>query len=159
MPDLPSITERALTQLKEDIAQLRRGDGPRPKPHKLVMLLSVVELADRGLVPPNRIYYDATLKTIFENYFILIADDHDWCQPGLPYFHLRTAPFWSLKAKQGMEAHLAQLKKVGGGDQRILEHIEYAYLADYALGVVVDTDARRELRHYLSILINPLANK
>lgn len=145
-------------QLKDDITELKRGDGVRPKPHKLVMLLSVVELADRGLIPPNRIYYDPILKTIFANYFVLIADEHDWCQPGLPYFHLRSAPFWFLQAKEGQEVELAQMKKPGGGDRKITETIAYAYLSDYAFGVFADPDARRDLRIFLSSLINPYAN-
>ncbi|GAB4407253.1 MAG: hypothetical protein Kow00106_00020 [Anaerolineae bacterium] len=151
MSDLPS-----LGQIKEEIETLRRGSkGGYKRPHKLVLLLSIIELADRGLLQENKIYLEEPLITIFENYFNLVRKKDDWCQPGPPFFHLRSSGFWFHRIKPGREKHYAALTTTGGGLQTIRDNIDYVYLRDDFFRAIQNPDSRRELRLFITSLLNP----
>ena len=154
MSDLPSLTP-ALESFKQEILELRRGkQGEHQRPHKLVMLLSMLELVDRGLLHENKIYLSAPLIDIFEKIFDLVKRKNDLCQPGPPFFHLRSSGFWFHKVRSGREKDYEKLTTTGGGLQMIEEHIEYAYLREDVFRLIQNPISRKELRIFLSGLLN-----
>lgn len=151
MSDLPS-----LDAIKVEIQEMKRGSKEGyQRPHKLVMLLSVIELADRELLTENKIYLEEPLITIFENYFNLIRKKDDWCQPGPPFFHLRSSGFWFHKIKLGREKDYAVLTTTGGGLGLVRKNIDYAYLREDVFRAIQDIGARYELRVLITSLLNP----
>lgn len=154
MPDLPSISS-GLDQLKQDIVQLKRGkQRGHYRPHKLVMLLAVIDLAERGLLKENKIFLSDPLLRTFENIFLLVKRKDDLCQPGPPFFHLRSSGFWFHKVRPGREESYSKLTTTGGGLQMIDQYIEYAYLRDDVYTLIQDPASRRELRLLVSRLLN-----
>lgn len=154
MSDLPSVNS-ALEKLKQELEDLKRGkQGNHYRPHKLVMLLSVIELADRGLLPENKIYLSPHLLSIFENLFVLVKRKNDLCQPGPPFFHLRTSGFWFHKIRPERAEYYSKLTTTGGGLQLVEQNIEYAYLRDDVYGLVMDSSSRKALRLIISELLN-----
>jgi hypothetical protein len=150
----------SLDRVTAETLALRRGmQAGRPKPHKLAMLLAVLDLADKGLIRDNRIYYGLPLLTRFRRYFAMVAEDGDWCQPGPPFFHLRSSGFWKHKVKAGCEQAYASLTTSGGGSKRILDTIEYAYLADYAFAAFSDRNARHTLRQTIASMLPPVVRQ
>ncbi|MEJ5223074.1 MAG: hypothetical protein WHV44_01370 [Anaerolineales bacterium] len=100
MSHLPSLTD-SLARLKQEVANLRRGkQGAHSRPHKLVMLLSVIELADRKMLTKNKIYLSPQLLAIFENFFVLVKRKNDLCQPGSPFFTYVRRVFGFIKCAQ-----------------------------------------------------------
>lgn len=82
MPDLPPVVSDATEWFIAQIGQMRRGRGAsKAKPHKLVMLLAVLDLASDGLLSENKIYFAEPLLTRFDKYFALAKDNGDWNQP------------------------------------------------------------------------------
>lgn len=147
--------EGSLQRIKAEILAMRRGGGEgHKKPHKLIMLLAVIDLADDGLMNENKIFFDGNLLRHFENYFRLVASSEDWCQPGPPFFHLRTSSFWHHHVKPGKEQAYAKLKTSGGGAKRIVDNIEYAYLSEDAYEIIRDPESRQQLRELISLLLN-----
>lgn len=115
MSDLPSLTP-SLEIFKQEIIKLRRGkQGEHLRPHKLVMLLSVIELVDRGLLMENKIHLSAPLITIFEDIFVLVKRKNDLCQPDPPFFHLRSSGFWFHKICPERKKDYEKLTTTGGG--------------------------------------------
>ena len=123
------------------------------KPHKLLMLLAVVRLTDEGGLQENKIYFDGLLQRYFEDQYRTYAEKDDWCQPGPPFFHLRSSVFWHHKIKSGRDSEYSELTSSGGGSKRITENIEYAYLSEDAYAVFCNDDARYQLREFLVTLI------
>lgn len=154
MSDLSSLNT-PIERFKQEVIGLRRGKlGKHYRPHKLVMLLSVIELAERGLLPENKIYLAEPLFSIFEGIFLLVKKKDDLCQPGPPFFHLRTSGFWFHKVRPEREKAYSKLTTTGGGLQMIDEHIEYAYLRDDVYDLVTNSISRRDLRLFISELLN-----
>lgn len=154
MQNLQSI-EETLQKLKAEISEIKRGSrGGHQRPHKFVMLLAVIEMTERGLLAENKIYLQNPLIAIFESLFSLARRKDDLCQPGPPFFHLRSSGFWFHKVKPSKEDAYARLKSPGGGMQIILDHVEYAYLRDDWFQALSQPKVRKELRSYIADLLN-----
>lgn len=154
MSNLPPLIP-TLEKFKQEIIKLKRGkQGGHQRPHKLVMLLSVLELVDRGLLHENKIYLSAPLINIFENTFVFVKRKNDLCQPGPPFFHLRSSGFWFHKIRTEREKDYAKLTTTGGGLQMIEEHIEYAYLREDIFSLIQNLAYRKELHVFISSLLN-----
>ncbi|GIV17514.1 MAG: hypothetical protein KatS3mg022_2949 [Armatimonadota bacterium] len=88
----------SLCRAIEALHKLRRyGRKGAPKPHKVVLLLAVVDLYEDGLIFDNRIYLNRELERRSRFYFRMVAGARDWCQIGPPFYHLRTSDFWFHK--------------------------------------------------------------
>ncbi len=73
----------------------------KKSPHKVCMLLSVMDLIAAGHISSNRIEFNQPLKDRFSFYFNNLAQDNDRNTPENPYFHLRSEGFWHLHYKDG----------------------------------------------------------
>lgn len=154
MSDLPSLIESVIEKLKFEIKNLRLGGkGDSLKPHKLIMLLAIIDMANAGFLSENKIYFEEPLLGYFEKNFRLFSNQNDWCQPAPPYFHLRSSNFWFHKPKTGQETVYKSLKTSGGGSKRILENIEYAYLSESAYKIFLNRDARQEIKKFIITII------
>lgn len=69
----------------------------RPRPHKAVMLLAVLALADNGQLIENRINYEPELLELFKRFFAVVQGPTDQCTPWNPFFFLRSERFWPKK--------------------------------------------------------------
>lgn len=118
------------------------------------MLLAVIDLVDRGILKENRIFLSDPLLRTFENIFLLVKRKDGLCQPGPPFFHLRSSGFWFHKVRPGREEGYLKLTTTGGGLQIIDHYIEYAYVRDDIYELIQDPASRRELRLLISRLLN-----
>lgn len=70
-------------------------------PHKAIMLLSIIDLVETGVIKSNHILYTQQLDSQFYNNwtrYIAFMDGHS-AHSAVPFFHLAYEPFWSLKLK------------------------------------------------------------
>lgn len=145
---------QSLEKLKLEIGTLRRGSkAGHSRPHKLAMLLAVLDMIDASGKFDNRIAFDANLIQHFELQFNLYKTKDDLCQPAPPFFHLRSSSFWKHKVTPGKEAVYAKTSTSGGGRKRIDDLIEYAYIAETALPVFVEKTTRAELRRHIEKIL------
>lgn len=123
----------ALTRLNVN----RRGG--RFSPHKPVMMLAVLDLALADRTSDNRIQLDPPLLERYRAYWDVVADEGDQPNPYLPFFHLRSEPFWHLHPSSGNQKILDALRSMGGIAQaRSL--IEYASLEGSVWQALQDPD-------------------
>ncbi len=97
----------------------------------------------------NRIYFDPGLIELFRDYFDAVAKEDDWAQPGPPFFHLRSSPFWHLHPRSGREAEYAALTTSGGGSRRIVDNVAYAYLSHEIYLLLLDEVHRESIRDFI----------
>ncbi len=114
-------------------------------PHKPVMLLAVLELAETGLLKENKIYYSQHLLDLFRSFFQAVKKSGDACNPYFPFFHLRSEAFWYLKPIPGKEAVVEALSTVRGPSQ-VTDNIEYACLDEDLFSLIQQDSERAILR-------------
>jgi len=97
------------------------------RPHKVAMLLAVIELIETGIILNNQIYYSEPLKQAYKNIFRQLSKSNDTNNPNYPFYHLKSSAFWHLKTKNDAFFHSLPSSQSLSGKQ-ISENIEFAYL-------------------------------
>lgn len=81
-------------------------------PHKPILILSLIQLIAKGVITSNRIFITAELMLAFkQNWNQLVQTGHTR-NFSLPFFHLRSEPFWYLIAKPGKEIETTSSKSI-----------------------------------------------
>ncbi|WP_105901906.1 HNH endonuclease [Vibrio gangliei] len=79
------------------------SSGGRKSPHKVCMLLAVMDLIQAGHISENKIEFNSALKDRFTHYFDTLAHTSDKNTPANPYFYLRSEGFWHLAYNLGFD--------------------------------------------------------
>ncbi|HEV2455632.1 MAG TPA: HNH endonuclease [Verrucomicrobiae bacterium] len=86
----------------ERLYNLRRDKtGSHERPHKPVLLLSIIDLLDRGVLTRNEAPLDDELIRTFKRYFEVVRKHNDKPTIENPYFHLCGDNFWRLVPAPG----------------------------------------------------------
>ena len=86
----------------QDLNTLRQNG--HNKPHKVCLLLAVMDLISIGVIAENRIELNEALKHSFTGHFQRLKAGNDADTPENPFFHLRTDGFWHLHYRPGVDA-------------------------------------------------------
>lgn len=120
--------------------------GGRYSPHKICMLLAVLDLVRSGALTENRIDHSPALLDRFRAYFDAVRAPDDHLKQNYPFFHLRRLlqgcrpSFWHLKAKPGRDAVLRSMRSARS-PKDIEENTDFAYLDDELFGFLQDPAA------------------
>jgi putative restriction endonuclease len=120
----------------------------RPRPHKAVMLLSVMSLLEQGQFSDGRILYSPELLEVFGRFFELVRAGNDKRTPFNPFFYLKSEGFWHLHAQPGKEAILSATHSIRGAGQ-LLELVSHASLDQELMALIAGRVSREVLRETL----------
>lgn len=125
----------------------------RVSPHKVCMLLAVLDQIANQKIPCNRIFFDDSLRKGFSHYFNMYRTEGDRDNPHLPFFHLRSEGFWFHHPKPGRAADYQRLVTVSGLGE-INNNISYAYLDEVLFQLLQNQVAREYLKASLLESLN-----
>nr|WP_294901080.1 HNH endonuclease [uncultured Pedobacter sp.] len=109
--------QQYLNKYLKALSHLKRGNTPMGiAPHKPVLLISIIELIEKGIITENKVYINADLVGTFkENWQLLVNTLHqaDFTQP---FYYLQSdkaggEPFWFLVPYPGCQIN-AHIKSV-----------------------------------------------
>jgi putative restriction endonuclease len=130
---------------KEKFAKLRVNVAHgRASPHKICMLLSLLDIARSGKLKQNRIEYDVSLLDRYQQYFNAVKTPNDHANPYFPFFHLsgrlsdNSPSFWHINPVPGREAVLDGMT-TATTHKAILDNVSYASL-DEEMFSLLQTD-------------------
>ena len=120
----------------------------RKSPHKVCMLLAVMDLIQAGKIHSARIDLDDVLKERFTHYFNQLRQGNDSDKPELPFFHLRSEGFWQLTCQDGYSA--ASIERYS---KKAVSHATIDQeLFDYMKSSIVSNDLKIALTENLTNL-------
>lgn len=144
------MTDATLLKYAKAFARLKRGGTKYGlAPHKPILLLSIIELIEKGTVTDNQILVDANLVGTFkENWLLLVNTPHqeDFTQPFYYLQNERVAGegYWFLQAMPSCQIN-AHIKSVS-----VLANVcQYGYLATDLWLLLNDPVKRNDLRQVL----------
>ena len=124
------------------------ANGGRKSPHKVCMLLAVMDLIQAGKIHSNRIELDKVLRERFTHYFEQFRQGNDSDKPELPFFHLHSEGFWQLIYQTGYSA--ANVERYS---QKAVSHATIDQeLFDYMKSLIVSNDLKIALTENLTNL-------
>lgn len=110
----------------------RNKSGDRERPHKICMLLAVLDLAKAGGLEENKIYLNPELVERYTGFFKVASMTDERPNPHYPFFYLRgklannEPSFWHLHPIKGRESVIQLLEVRKASD--VSNNIEYASL-------------------------------
>ncbi|MGY4878175.1 DUF3883 domain-containing protein [Vreelandella aquamarina] len=122
--------------------RLHAAKGSR-SPHKVAMLLAVIDLMANGELSENRVDFDNTLRQRYQTHFDCLASASSKLNPHHPFFHLRSEGFWHHQLLPGQRDNYHRLTTATSPGV-LNAHVAYAYL-DEALFELLGNQFAREL--------------
>lgn len=124
--------------------------GGQRAPHKAIMLLSVIDLIETGVITSNRIYYTKQLDSQFHhNWVRYVAYLEGYsARSATPFFHMSYEPFWSLRLSEACsktEKELAEARIYMNTD-KMNEAIDYAIIDKELFDILQDCCVRAKFR-------------
>src|SRR5690554_2214347 len=136
-----------LTYYIKSLTSLKRGSTRYGlAPHKPVLLLTFLEMAQRGMLDGNRVTMTADLVGLFqENWRLLVTSLHqaDFTQP---FYYLQNDKvqgkgFWYLVPQKGMSIH-GHIKSIS----TLISHLDYGYFEPNLYQLMCDPYTNQLLR-------------
>ena len=121
------MEDKLLRKIIHSITHLRRDYKNGGAPHKPILVLSIIALYEKDLVKGCKIFLTPELVSIFKKIWNDLVITKHICNITLPFYHLKTAPFWKLISNFGYEAIInskIQLK----GFKNLNDAVNYALL-------------------------------
>lgn len=145
--------------LQKYVEKMKRLNTSRgTAPHKPLLLLSVIELIERGQIYENKIYCSIDLENTLTKYWTTVPD---WkFNIALPFSRLKNDKFWHLHANVGYEEELRNTKRIDS-TFRLRKLIAYASLNDTLFFLLTNPQHREVIRqtiidHYFPDLKNEI---
>ena len=118
-------------------------------PHKAIMLLSVIDLVEYGVITSNKIEFSERLEKQFQHNWSRYIGLSNVFQPrvGTPFWHLHYEPFWKLVPYEGGDEAIAmwlQGNPYSPGTTR--KHIRYAEVDQDLFNLLQDETNRAKSR-------------
>lgn len=125
--------------------------GGHISPHKVCLLLAVIDLIEDGVINKNKIFFNDQLKGRFTRHFEYLKQENDRDEPFQPFFYLNSEGFWHHKTKNGKEDEYNRRNKdrKAGSESIVNRLIDYAYFDDQLFTHLQDNKDRNELRRAL----------
>jgi putative restriction endonuclease len=135
----------------ERLYNLRRDkSGSHERPHKPALLLSIIDLLDRGVITRNEVPLSDELVATFKPYFAVVRREND--QPTIqnPFFHLCGDKFWRLVPAPG-ERQIYQEGATSGAPSvaELRRRVAYGKFDEGMWQLLSEPVARHQLREAL----------
>jgi len=112
------------------------------------MLLAVMDLIEQGALTTNEIQFNEALLDKFSHHMEMMGSEGDRVSPHLPFYHLRTEPFWHHKVLAGKESVYQGLVQANS-QSRVKEAIAFAYLDEELFDYLRYSVTREQLKGVL----------
>lgn len=129
--------------------KLRRAPNLGGAPHKPIMLLSIIDSYDAGLITSERIYITAELMAYFKSNWCAYVKTLHTMNFSLPFFHMRNEPFWELITKRGYDLELSSKHSIKSFNA-LVTATEYAKIDIELMFLLMNRESRNLLK--LSII-------
>lgn len=135
---------------EEEFRNLRpnRSHG-HTRPHKMIMLLSVIDLIEQGVITENKIYYSNSLTTTFTKHFNLLKKGNDDDTSFNPFYYLRSSGFWHHQIYESKSEQYNALKSSISAN-KVKDAINYVYLDPELFELLKSEIARDCLKNALA---------
>lgn len=144
-------------------SKLRRDSKNGGAPHKPILLLSIIELVQKGEIINNRIEITPELVLKFKNNWSKLVTTNHHANFALPFFHMKSEPFWKLVTKTGMILPISSSNSVKSFNS-LKESIAFAEIDNELFLFMVDPISSAVIKEnllekYFSETKNELQNK
>jgi putative restriction endonuclease len=107
--------------------------------HQPILLLSIIDLIDQGVITENRIYVSDDLVKTFDKYWDVLGPDSQRRGLHYPFWHLESRGFWHNTLKSEFNGAKPNTNNT------LRKAVEYASLDDELFNILQEPNSRAEL--------------
>ncbi len=116
-----------------------------PRPHKPVLLLAVLELAENDQLSTNAVRLEPALFEYFADYWTAVSGDVP-SRIEYPFWYMKSEPFWTFVPLPGQEEAVRAKGSQPVSGKWLHEHIAFARLDPILFEALGDTTVRDRIR-------------
>ncbi len=126
-------------------------------PHKPILLLSVIDLVERGVITSNHIEFSEALERQFAQNWTRYVGDSLLFQSKIatPFWHLQNEPFWRLISCNGVEMTKENIVGSMYSVNNLRKQVKYAEIDSELFELLQDYDDREKIK---GLLLNTYLN-
>ncbi len=152
---LTMTADETAKQWLEKMATLRVDPARGVAPHKPLLLLVVLDMADEGKLQGSILHRDGDLAFRFSSYWTIVANRRR-TRPDvrLPFYHLKTSGVWQLFDAAGNPAEYRESAVLAHINVNFLHCLNDAEFRNLARRVLISKYFEPEERRFLYSLVN-----
>lgn len=128
---------------------LRRDNKKGGAPHKPILLLSIIEAYEEGIIKDNRVFIKPELVQNFKRIWAELVDTGHHPIFALPFYHMKSESFWELSPNIGYEKVIASRASLYGSFNTLNEVINHAKIENELKILLLDEKTRILLKYTL----------
>lgn len=113
-------------------------------PHKPFLLLSILDRIEQGAIQDNKVELTQDLTDTFFTYWNAIMGENKITTIALPFFHMKSEPFWELRYRKGKSKYKSS-PSLGG----LQDRVEFAVIEPALFDKMMNAVDRERIRHLL----------
>ncbi len=139
------MTDKEKRQKKYGLTRDHKNGGA---PHKPILLLAIMQAVEEEVITSPQVYITPELVLLFKQMWVkLVTSKHD-CRFPLPFYHLRSEPFWVLTPNIGCEVWI-ESKSAMRNFGSLNTAVAYALMDKELFQLFQKEESRELLRTYL----------
>ncbi|MFR9627451.1 MAG: hypothetical protein SNJ31_06870 [Rikenellaceae bacterium] len=117
-------------------------------PHKPILLLSIIDLIERGLLINNQIQLSEALEKQFKHNWSRYVGDSILFQPKIatPYWHMSGESFWKLVSQNGEELTKENFQGSPYSSTNLRKQVKYAEIEQELFDLLQKENVRADFR-------------
>ncbi|MFQ3636994.1 MAG: HNH endonuclease [Cyanobacteriota bacterium] len=145
-----NLTDQNLNYYIKRFTSLRIDKAHGQAPYQPLLLLSLIELVEQGLISENRFTISPEMISIFIKYRDCLSTDSHRANPAQPFYHMSRPDkaFWHLVPIPGHEKVLSSGGKLNTL-KKLRENVLYGYFDDELFNLLQIPDCRNSLTYAL----------
>lgn len=142
------MTEEYLKKYIRQFEKLRRDYRNGGAPHKPILLLSILTGIRTGWIESNHIPINAELVAKFKDLWAILVRTNHRKNFALPFYHMKSEPFWTLKALPGHEFAVTSSNSIRSF-KNLRENLDHAIVDPDLFHLMQDTEGNAVLSKHL----------
>lgn len=135
----------------------------RKSPHKAILLLTVIEMFEKGVISKNEIRYDETLIATFQKVWnrVLPSEATFYATVHFPFWYLHSEGFWHIVPYRNREDSFKNIwdNKIKPTESKVKEIVQYAELDEDLYFLMTMPSGRSSLKRALLETYSSLSEK
>ncbi|MCB0284732.1 MAG: HNH endonuclease, partial [Calditrichaeota bacterium] len=123
------------------VSRLRRDYKKGGAPHKPILLISIIKGIEKGFIKSEKINITPELVGLFKQYWNKLVTTEHHPIFSLPFYHMKSEPFWKLVPKPGCESWV-NAKSTMRSFSNLNTAVDYAQI-DIELFSLLNTESDR----------------
>ena len=139
---------KSLAKYLKDFKKLHINKSHGVAPHKPILLISILQGFQNGLIDTKKIFITPELVALFKTNWNLLVTTSHVCRISYPFYYLKSEKFWKLIPKPGFD-NIEKMGSIVKSFANLNAAVDYAVIDEDLLILALDKKTNTILQKFL----------